>query len=282
MARLIGFIANRPDLGPRAIALEPVSFAVRRADEASGALGWGLGFHQGGEVLLRRRPVDERRVVELVELVRDVRAEVLVGSVRPGAIGELGSENTCPFRYRQWLYAQSGAIADFEPLRQRFLESLPQFLARDVRGDTDAELVFYLFLSFLHDAGQLDRAEVPLTVAKDAVRGTLALVDRLVAEEGGAPPELNMVIACGGYVLAARRSRRRMGCLTIEGRAALERLYADEDFSRTRVPHLAQARLRLVASDFDGDVLPSGYVEVPERSLVALTFADGPVIDPIG
>ena len=55
MARLVGFIGNRPDLGARVIELEAPSRAVRRAPGVTP--GWGVGFYQGGEILLKRRPI---------------------------------------------------------------------------------------------------------------------------------------------------------------------------------------------------------------------------------
>jgi glutamine amidotransferase len=148
-----------------------------------------------------------------------------------------------------------------------------------VRGDTDAELVFYLFLSFLHDGGWLDRPDVPASIARDALRSALSLVDRLAAEEGAGPAELNLVVACGAYVIGVRRRPSRMGVVVVEGRAALERLYEGEAFSRTRVPHLVDARLTLVASDFDDDRLPPGYVEVP-RGFVTASLGQPPAVEP--
>jgi glutamine amidotransferase len=279
MARLLGFLGNRPDLGARAVARDAAAFTVRRAPGEHGSTSWGVGFHQGGEVLLRRRPFDERTTLSLAELLHDVRADVLVAHVRTATVGTLRAENTHPFRYRQWLFAQTGTVPAFEALRDRFGESLPQFLARDVRGDTDAELVFYLFLSFLHDGGWLDRPDVPASIARDALRSALSLVDRLAAEEGAGPAELNLVVACGAYVIGVRRRPSRMGVVVVEGRAALERLYEGEAFSRTRVPHLVDARLTLVASDFDDDRLPPGYVEVP-RGFVTASLGQPPAVEP--
>jgi glutamine amidotransferase len=57
MARLFGLIGNRADLMARVFAVEGATLKTK----AKGApLGWGLGFYQGGEVLIRRRPIDER------------------------------------------------------------------------------------------------------------------------------------------------------------------------------------------------------------------------------
>ncbi len=286
MARLVGFIGNRPDLGARAIALEEQAFTVRvpetpeaaaTASEGPGSVSWGIGFYQGGEILLKRRPFDERRALSLAEILKDVKAEVLVGHVRTATVGTLRTENTHPFRYRQWLFAQTGTVPSFERLRGRLMESMPQFLARDVRGDTDAEIVFHLFLSFLHDAGVLDRSDVDPAVARDAIRSTLSLVDGLCAEEGAGTARLNLVLACSDYVIGVRVSSK-MGYQVVAGRAALERLFGGESLSRTKIPHLASARLSMCASDFDDDRLPSGWTPVPERSTITLFHGHEPQV----
>lgn len=271
MARLVGFIGNRPDLGARALALGGPAFSVRltpteTAEESS--VSWGIGFYQGGEILLKRRPFDERRAFDFGELTKDVKADVLVGHVRAATVGALRTENTHPFRYRQWLFAETGTVPQFDRLRGRLMDSLPQFLARDVRGDTDAELVFYIFLSFLHDAGKLDRADVDAETARSALRGAISLVDRISAEVGEKEPRLNMVLACGEYLIGVRCSNP-MGYEVLSGRGALERLFGGESFSRTKIPHLASARLALCASDFD-DGPPPGFTMLKERTMVTL------------
>ncbi len=285
MARLVGFIGNRPDLGARALCVDPRAFTVRSVPAATDAEGpasvsWGIGFYQGGEMLLKLRPFDERRVLSFSELVRDVKAEVLVGHVRTATVGTLRTENTHPFRYRQWLFADTGTVPGFERLRARLRESLPQFLARDVRGDTDAELVFHLFLSFLHDAGKLDRRDVEPTAAYDALRSSISLIDGLCAEEGEPRTALNIVVACAEYVIGVRCGAA-MGYDVVSGRSALERLYGNEGLSRTKIPHLASARLSVCASDFDQNRLPQGWSQVPERSAVTLSHAHDPVITPL-
>lgn len=297
MARLVGFIANRPDLGARALNLNLDAFTVRVPDPANappsaegpGSVSWGVGFYQGAEILLKRRPFDERTELGFPELVRDIRAEVLIGHVRTATVGALRTENTHPFRYRQWLYAQTGTLPLFAEasgnsalpggrLRARMLESLPQFLARDVRGDTDAELAFYLFLSFLHDANKLDRVDISAADARGALRSALSLCERLSAEESQEPVRLNVLLACGEYVVGVRTSNA-MGYRVLSGRQALERMFGDEGLSRTKVPHLISARIAVVASDFDDDRLPADYIALEARSTVTLTHSDAPHVE---
>jgi glutamine amidotransferase len=284
MARLIGFIANRPDLGARALATEARSLSVKLPElapdsaEGPGSVSWGLGFYQGGEVLLKRRPFDERRVLSFAELAKDVRAEVLVGHIRTATVGSLRTENTHPFRYRQWLFASTGTVPAAEAIRARVLESMPQFLARDVRGETDAELVFYTFLSFLHDAGQLDRPDVSAAVARDAIRSTFAMLSRVCAEETQQPLALNLVLACGDYVVGVR-THETMGFTLLAGRSGLEKLFGNESLSRTKVPHLVSARLGLVASDFDEHRVPASLVELRSGQTVTLAHTDDPHVE---
>ena len=61
MARLFGFIGNRSDLGSRVLDVDAEALTARADGER---LGWGVGFYQAGEVLLRRRPMDDRDVIE--------------------------------------------------------------------------------------------------------------------------------------------------------------------------------------------------------------------------
>ncbi|MFO0613375.1 MAG: class II glutamine amidotransferase [Polyangiaceae bacterium] len=282
MARLVGFIGNRPDLGSRAIAVEGSAFELRRptptGKQAEDSCSWGVGFYQGGEILLKRRPYDDRRTIGFGELTKDIKADVLVGHIRLATVGAHKTENTHPFRYRQWLFAQTGTVPQFEALRGRLRESLPQFLARDVRGDTDAELVFYLFLSFLHDAGDLDRPSVSTESARAALRSTISLVDRLCAQEGAGETKLNMVVACGDYVIGVRGAGP-MAFELVEGREGLEKLFGSEGPSRLKVPHLVSNRLAVVASDFVDDRVPSGWTPIDTRATVTLSRTDDPVLE---
>src|SRR5690242_6650122 len=138
MARLLTFISNRPDVGARAIEIERRHLGARVKPGVP--LGWGVGFFQAGEPLLKRRPIDDRSEIDLAPITKDLRADILLAHVRNGTIGAPRTENTHPFKFRQWLFAQTGTVDSFGALRGRILESQPAFLARAVKGDTDAEL----------------------------------------------------------------------------------------------------------------------------------------------
>ncbi|WP_437500771.1 class II glutamine amidotransferase [Sorangium sp. So ce1099] len=242
--------------------------------------GWGVGFYQGGEILLKRRPIDDRPEISLGDMTKDVRADILVAHVRAATVGSLRTENTHPFRYRQWLFAHTGTVEGFARLRSQLSDSLPQFLARDVRGETDSELLFHLFLSFLHDSNQLDRPTVDAASARAALRSSIALVDRLCAEEGAGPSAMNIVVTNPEYLLVAHGGTP-MAYRIYQGNDDMERLLSDGGLGRMRMPDYAASRLTLVASDFDDDQVPAGWTHVGERAIVTFTRADEPAIEPI-
>lgn len=276
MARMFGFIGNRADLGARVLEANRALLKVRRSEGEP--LGWGVGFYQAGEVLLRRRPIDDRAEIDLVEAAEDVRTDVMLGHVRRASVGALRTENTHPFRYRAWLFAQTGTIGGFERLRSRLLESQPEFLRRNVRGETDSECFFYLFLSFLHDAGHLDDAHVQSDHVAAALRASIALVDRLSAEEGHAENSGDVLVTNGEQLIAVSRS----GSVVFrrwKGRFEIEELLGEEGLRKARIPSIESSCFSLVASGVEAS--PSGFGVAAARSILHLSRSDEPRVEPL-
>lgn len=275
MARLFGFIGNRPDLGSRVLEAEG---AAIYEDAAGPPLGWGVGHYQGGEVLLRRRPIDDRPAVSLAAAVSEVRSDTLLAHLRHATVGGARTENTHPFRYRQYLFAHTGTVSAFGALRDRLAESLPEFLQRSVRGDTDSELLFHLFLSFLHDGGKLQQLAVDPSAVRAALRSTLSLVDRLSAEEGAVPAPFNLAVTDGEHVVVVQAS----GPLVYRqllGRADLEQVLGDDRLRRVRIPDMASCRFCLFATTLDQARPTPGFTQVPPGSIVTFTRAADPIVE---
>jgi glutamine amidotransferase len=273
MARLFGIIGNRPDLAARVLAFEADAL---RARSKGSPLGWGVGFYQGGEVLMRRRPIDERADIDIAKLAGDVRADLVVGHVRQATIGALRTENTHPFRYRQWLFAQTGTVSEFDQVRERLMASVPDFLRSGIRGDTDAEVVFHVFLSFLHDAGRLNDGPVEGPLVREALRSTLAVVDGMTSEVGSGAAQLNMMLSDGVDMVAVHRSDAGMSLRTLSGKGDADAIIGDDAQLRRKIPELGRMHFTLVASDFD-EAPPNGrWKAVPDCAIVTMTRDDDP------
>ena len=267
MARLFGIVGNRPDLAAKVLAFEADAL---RARSKGAPLGWGLGFYQGGEVLMRRRPIDDRPELDVAKLAGDVRADLLVGHVRHATVGSLRTENTHPFRYRQWLFAQTGTVSEFDQVRDRLVASVPEFLRSGIRGETDAEVLFHVFLSFLHDASLLNNGVVDAEQVHEAMRSCLAVVDGMTSEVGGPAAQLNIIVSNGDYLVAIHRSDAPMRLRVFSGSADADLVIGDDAALRRKVPEIGRTHFSMAASDFD-DAVPNGrWKAVPDCAIVTM------------
>jgi len=161
-------------------------------------------------------------------------------------------------------------VEAFPGVRPRLLEALPDFLRRNVSGDTDSEHAFMLFLKYLRQEGQLDGLDVPA----GAVGRALALAARDLetwSREAGAqrPPTLNF-IATNGRVLAATRRGRPLHYGLLEGIFPCDRdgISAATPESDPRVRPHRSVKAVCFASWL---LAPNGFLEVPESSVVAVS-----------
>ena len=229
MSRLLAYIANDPQrircalhLGRDAlragIPTAPVSpGASSGAAAVTPVDSWGFGFHQGGEVLLQRRPRPAEGPLDFYQLLGDLRSDVLVGHMRRATVGAVKHENTHPFRFRQWVFAHHGTVggnaATFADARDTILGAIPDFLRRNIRGETDSEHLFHLFLGQLHKAGKLDDSLVPPEVAGHALSEAVGLCDIAV---GGSEWVANCAASNGRVMLATARGAV-MHCYEVSG-----------------------------------------------------------------
>ena len=201
MGLLLACMTSRADLLGEALLEERE--ALNRA-LVKGADGCGAGFYQAGEVLHRKRPRPIDGQVEWAGVLDGVRSHVAIAHVRTATTGG-GDEDTQPCRMRQWIFAHVGELAGFEAVREPLLESLPDFLRRNIRGNSDSELLFHVVLSFLHDAGQLDSMDVADATLVSALRSSVTLLDRHSREVGAEPKSLTLALTNGRQLFALRR-----------------------------------------------------------------------------
>ncbi len=202
MGRLLGYMAGRADNLQEVLKQER---SLISPPAHTGQAGWGIGFYQGGEVLHKKCPLLEGKKIEWEEMADHVHTDCAILHVRQATVGGFHADNTHPFRMRSWLFAHSGTLDRFAAIRNRLTEPMPDFLRRNIRGETDSEHIFHTILSFLHDSGQLDNPDVDPTRVAHGIRSTVRLVDQLSAEVGAEPGNLNLILTNGRHMFALRR-----------------------------------------------------------------------------
>jgi predicted glutamine amidotransferase len=253
MSRLFAIVCNDP--GRLAQAIEPVRSSLT-VDEAPH--GWGLASFQGGEVLLQRNP-RPTAPVDFARAVIELKSDYVIGNVRAPGV-KAAPENTPPYRYRSWVFGHSGRIQGFDQMRAELLQSVPDFLRRSIRGQTESETLFYLVLAFLHDAGKLDEQEPRPADAEAALRAMLAMTEQVAKQKGAAVHGLDCMLTNGRFLLAARKGPPMYW----------KRVHTDVPVKEPRNGPGSLERLVMVLSEPKGGK-PEGFEEIPDGSLVTVS-----------
>jgi hypothetical protein len=202
-------------------------------------------------------PVD--LAAPLAELRSDCAIAQAVGDDAAVLTSTAGTDNTPPFRFRRWLFAQTGAPR-LGGVTSKLLEHIPDYLRRNIKGRTPAELIFHLFLAMLHDEGNLDDPNLPPSAQRRALAATLRLVDTELEHAGMTGtdrPRLGNVALTNGrsMVLAHLHEPLRLRRLTVTG----DRGERDDTF-----------RGVLLVSGGDGDPR-DGFEDVPPQRAVLIS-----------
>ncbi len=219
---------------------------------------WGLGYTQGGDVLLVRTPKSSERPVDLAAPLAEIPTDCAIAqAVRDDPEHPLGgTDNTPPFRFRRWMFAQAGDAA-LDAIAPRLLEHVPEYLRRNLKGKSAGELVFHVFLAMLHDEGAVDDANLPVASTRRALAATLRLV---AAEQAKAQIE---GASLGNVALSNGRS---MVLARLDAPLRLRRLWVTNERGE-RDPSF---RGVLFVSGGDGDPR-DGFEDVPAQRAVLVT-----------
>ncbi len=241
---------------------------------------YGFGYYSAANVLVGKRPSGASSLLGLAELVGDVESEALVVHARHATVGNHKDENTHPFRFRRWLFAHDGTIEGWAQVKPKLLAALPDFLRRNIEGETDSEHAFMYFLKFLRDEGRLDNLDIEATVAGQALARTAKQIDAWCREVGAQKPSALNFVATNGRVLVATHRGRPLYYALLEGitPCELHQIDASTPESDPRVrPHR-----RVKAVCFATTLLqPNGFLDVPDGSVVSVSRSLQVSVSPI-
>ena len=201
MSFCFGFISN--DAAMTQCALEP--FAANLTLPEGAPNGWGLSYYQVGQPLLRKQPKPYPGPLELASMAASFRSNLVLGHVRHPTIGSLRTENTHPFRFRNWTFCHVGSLGKFVEIKEELLRSIPEHLRRNIHGRTDSEHIFHLFLSYLNDTGKLDDQRISPLEAGRSLLAAHTFLDRMSREAGGDPCSGSCLVSNGQFILAICR-----------------------------------------------------------------------------
>jgi len=166
--------------------------------------GWGLAWYEGNAPRVVRSLTPAHGDADFERLSQYVSAHTVLAHVRKASVGRVAAENTHPFQRGPWLFAHNGTLPEWERRRAALEELIHPALRAELRGETDSERCFLLFLSRLRRRCNPDSAEAGAAAA--ALSETVSLV-REIFEQDGAKSSTTFLATDGRILLACRRGR---------------------------------------------------------------------------
>jgi glutamine amidotransferase len=247
MSVVLAALTSDPNLLPCELhRLEKfVNFAAVAARSAS-----GLAWFSQDDVLQRRFPA-EAPPRSPRDLMDGETSDAVLFHSRPISATASLEENTQPFKFRRWLFAHDGEVQAWSRVRMSAIAALPEHLQRGIRGDSDSEVLFALFLKELRDTGRTDDVRLEPELAAKLLLKAGAVMERLTRDAGATEPSgLSMVATNGRMLLAARAGPTPLFYKLLEGTKVCERCGIDETTkdSDSRVPSHRRVRTVVVTT----------------------------------
>ncbi len=231
---------------------------------------WGLAYYSRGELLQRVEPKKQGEPLDIAQYATGIRADIFFMHSRNPTVGTVRSENIHPFRFKDWTFVHNGTIGGFEGIREQMCHSMPPFILRGIRGDTDSEHIFHLFLSFIYDAGLLGRPDPGIALIRDALSRAIATVDELSARDGIAPSKGSFMVS-DGYSMVALSRGVPVDYLRVEGVTDCAVCRPSQgSASETGIQH-ADLLAVLVRSDASQEAPPPGFQRLKDNSFLMVT-----------
>lgn len=216
MCRLLGF---------RSVVSSQVHRSLMGTDNALGMQsekhpdGWGVAYYIDGAPHITKSTSTALSDHLFHRVSGIVSSETVLAHVRRATVGENSVLNCHPFQHGRWVFAHNGEIPEFERFREPLTQEIAPRLRRFVLGETDSEIVFYMFLSELSRHGPLGK-DFAINEVHDALRTTLSRVAEICDAKTQEEKPLLTVVTTNGNTLAAAQGGKELSWSTYKTRCA--------------------------------------------------------------
>lgn len=214
MCRLFGFRSVIPSQVHRSLLAAENALGVQSNDHPD---GWGVAFYIDGAPHVTRSPLTAVGDALFHRLSGVVASQTVLAHVRRATRGEKTVFNCHPFQHGRWVFAHNGDVTNFDRTRDALLAEVSPPLRRFILGETDSEVLFFIFLTQLSALGPLGAGH-GLDAALSALRATVHRV-REIADQGELPSTLTLM-ATDGETLVATHGGKGLFVSTYKTRCA--------------------------------------------------------------
>lgn len=208
MCRLLAYL-GQPVLMEKFL-YEPVnsmikqSFEAKEIEEPLNGDGFGVGwYHQQitpqPAVFVSIYPAWNNR--NLRYLASLVQSDCLVAHVRAASVGDVSESNCHPFHYKKYLMAHNGGVEEFDKIKRSLKDKLSDERYLWLKGQTDSEHLFALFLEYLSTR----KADFTADDVADSFEEMIVTLKQMMQDKGIVEPAyLNMVFIDGERMVGLR------------------------------------------------------------------------------
>lgn len=136
----------------------------------------------------------------LLNLTSKIQSPCFFAHVRSASTGGVTNYNCHPFIYDDWMFMHNGEINNFGLVKRHLRHLLSDDIYDWVKGDTDSEHLFALFLQLAkgRDLNQL-------SVAADVLQETLQTIAEIIKQYGKKGPSYYNICMTDGHRIIASR-----------------------------------------------------------------------------
>lgn len=164
--------------------------------------GWGVARFDDGGLTVESAVTPAFTCARFDDIGCRARTSSMLVHIRKASVGSVCPANTHPFTARGWAFMHNGTLRNFATRRGALEAEIAPRWRATLRGDTDSERCFTLFLSYLDD--------VKTPSSRDVARALTRVMDtvaRVCDGPGDRPSAMNFLAGDGQSVVATRRGR---------------------------------------------------------------------------
>ena len=181
------------------------SFESKERDEPLNGDGFGLAWYNNS---ISNQPALFKSISpawsnnNLLELSKVIESTCVMAHVRAATQGLNVTEMNChPFKWNQLAFMHNGDIGGFSKIKRHLIQSLSDEAYNHIKGSTDSEHFFAVFIDEYLGLKQLEPWDRMATAMMYAIRKVLDLIDEHANKE---PSYMNMVLTDGHLAVAVR------------------------------------------------------------------------------
>lgn len=214
MCRLFGFRSVIPSQVHRSLLAAENALGVQSNLHPD---GWGVAFYVDGAPHVTRSPTTALGDALFHRLSGVVSSQTVLAHVRKATQGACTVFNCHPFQHGRWVFAHNGDIPGFEAHREALLAEIAPKLRRFILGDTDSEVIFFVFLTRL---AALASQNPTLDDAMSALRETIHTVRAICDGQEPESRALLSLMATNGEMLIATQGGKELHFSTYKKRCS--------------------------------------------------------------